>query len=83
MAGVFATASVSATAEGQGVSGAIEGHWAQLGVQLVGVLVVTAWCALGTYVALKATSALAGLRVGPDEERQGLDLSLHGEALHQ
>ena len=78
--GIFATAAVTGD---PAQAGLVDGRVAQLGLQAVGVLVVTGWCALGTWAALKATAALVGLRAGADEERQGLDLSMHGEALHQ
>jgi ammonium transporter, Amt family len=45
--------------------------------------VVGGWSAVETYVLLKITDLLIGLRVSNDDERQGLDLSLHGEAIHQ
>jgi Amt family ammonium transporter len=80
MPGVFATAAVTGD---PAVSGLVDGNVTQIGLQAVGVLVVTGWCVVGTFVALKATKALIGLRVSADEERQGLDLSMHGEALHQ
>jgi len=82
MAGVFATASVSA-AEGQpGVSGLIEGNWHQLMVQGAGVVVVGLWCALGTALVLLFVDLVVGLRASSDQEREGLDLALHGESLH-
>jgi Amt family ammonium transporter len=82
LAGVFATASISA-ADGQpGVSGLLEGNAHQLAVQAVGVVVTTLWCVIGTAVTLKIVDLLVGLRVSPDQEREGLDLALHGEALH-
>jgi Amt family ammonium transporter len=82
LAGVFATASVSA-ADGQpGVSGLIEGNLHQLGVQAIGVVVVGLWCALGTALVLKIVDVALGLRADPDQEREGLDLALHGESLH-
>jgi Amt family ammonium transporter len=31
---------------------------------------------------LKIADALVGLRVSSDQEREGLDISQHGEALH-
>jgi ammonium transporter, Amt family len=83
LAGVFATASISVTPEAAGISGVLEGNWAQLKLQAIGVLVVGGWCAVATYVLLKITDLLVGLRVSTDDERQGLDLSLHGEAIHQ
>jgi Amt family ammonium transporter len=46
------------------------------------VVVTIVWCAFGSYVALKIVDLLVGLRVTQDQEREGLDLALHGEALH-
>jgi ammonium transporter, Amt family len=83
LVGVFATASISVTPEAAGISGVLEGNWNQLKLQAIGVLVVGGWCAVATYVLLKITDLLVGLRVSNDDERQGLDLSLHGEAIHQ
>jgi Amt family ammonium transporter len=51
----------------------------QLLVQLVGVLAVGAWCALVTWLLLKASDALVGMRVHPEEETEGLDTVLHNE----
>jgi Amt family ammonium transporter len=82
MAGVFATAAVSASGADAGVSGLIEGNFRQLGVQAVGVIVTTLWCIAGTWIVLKIADALVGLRVSSDQEREGLDISQHGEALH-
>jgi ammonium transporter, Amt family len=83
LAGVFATAAVSVTPDAAGISGVLEGNWNQLYLQAIGVLVVGGWCAVATYVLLKITDLMVGLRVTTDDERQGLDLSLHGEAIHQ
>jgi ammonium transporter, Amt family len=81
LTGVFAAASVSATASGQGVSGLLEGNVAQLGAQAVGVAVTVVWCVVGTTIVLKIVDALVGLRVSSDQEREGLDVALHGESL--
>jgi Amt family ammonium transporter len=82
LAGVFATAGVSA-ADGQpGVSGLIEGNVHQLEVQAIGVVAVGLWCAAGTALVLKIVDVLIGLRADPDQEREGLDLALHGETIH-
>jgi len=83
LAGVFATASISASGSDAGVSGLLEGAPRQLMLQAVGVVVVTGWCLIGTWVSLKVADLLVGLRPDHDEERMGLDLALHGEALHQ
>ena len=81
LTGVFAAAAVSATATDKGVSGLLEGNAAQLGAQAIGVLVTVVWCAIGTAVVLKVVDALVGLRVSSDQEREGLDIALHGESL--
>ena len=67
----------------QGVAGLLEGNPAQLGVQAVGVIVTTLWCVVGTWVTLKIVGTISGLRASSDQEREGLDLALHGESLHQ
>ena len=79
----FATASVSRTATDAGVSGLLDGAPRQLLIQAIGVIVITVWCLIGTWISLKATDMLVGLRTESDDERMGLDLALHGEALHQ
>ena len=65
-----------------GESGLLEGNAHQLALQAVGVVVGTAWCVVGTFVVLKLVDVMVGLRVTPDQEREGVDLALHGEALH-
>lgn len=51
----------------------------QVGVQALGVIAVAAWCMALTWLLLKVIDAIVGLRVTEDQEREGLDLSLHGE----
>ncbi|MDE3177349.1 MAG: ammonium transporter [Pseudomonadota bacterium] len=81
LAGVFATASVSASGADPGISGLWQGDVHQFAVQVVGVAVTIVWCGIGTWIALKLTAALVALRVGAEEEREGLDVSQHGEAM--
>ena len=64
-----------------GASGLIEGNATQLGIQLLGCLIVAAWCAIGSFAILKAIDLTIGLRVGRDAEIEGLDLNLHGEVV--
>jgi Amt family ammonium transporter len=74
LTGVFVSAALGGAGfpEGTGMGG-------QLGVQIVGVLATAAWCGIVTWILLKVTDALAGLRVGADEETEGLDTVLHNE----
>jgi len=51
----------------------------QIVTQLIGVGVVGAYSAVLTWVLLKLTDAVAGMRVAPDEETEGLDTVLHNE----
>ncbi|HRJ69284.1 MAG TPA: ammonium transporter [Beijerinckiaceae bacterium] len=84
LAGVFATGIVSASADApQGLNGLLAGNPGQVATQAIGVAVIILWCAIGTFVALKITALFTPLRVGKDEEIEGLDLALHGERLHQ
>jgi ammonium transporter, Amt family len=83
MAGVFATRSITASASDAGVSGLLEGDAHQLLVQAIGVGVTILWCVVGTWITLKIVSLFTSLRVDADDEREGLDIALHGEALHQ
>jgi ammonium transporter, Amt family len=51
----------------------------QLGVQLAGVAAVAAWSGIVTWILLKLSQAVAGLRVTAEEENEGLDTVLHNE----
>ena len=83
LTGVFASAAVTATADSPGgTPGLLEGNAHQLWVQAQGVIVTVVWCAVMTWVVLKIVDAVTGLRVSADDEREGLDLALHGESLH-
>ncbi len=73
MTGVFAVKDIGGTA------GLIEGNATQVGLQALGVVVTIVYCAIVTFGLLKILDAAMGLRVESDEERQGLDISIHGE----
>jgi len=51
----------------------------QVGAQALGVVAVAGWCMALTWLLLKVIDATVGLRVTEDQEREGLDLALHGE----
>jgi Amt family ammonium transporter len=51
----------------------------QVLVQLLGVVVTAAWSGAVTFGLLKLCDAIAGLRVAPEEETEGLDTVLHNE----
>jgi len=76
LTGVFAFGPLSATdASPDGTSGSL----AQLWIQCQGVAATLVYSGVGTLILLYVTKALVGLRVNEEEEREGLDLVLHGE----
>jgi Amt family ammonium transporter len=82
LTGVFAVGALSATTEmPNGMQGLLEGNGQQVLIQLYGIAVTLVWSGLATFVILKVIGMLTPLRVTEMDERQGLDVSLHGEAL--
>jgi Amt family ammonium transporter len=58
--------------------------WArQLGTQALVIAAVAAWAALVTFILVKAIGAVTAVRVGAQEEFDGLDLSTHGERAYE
>lgn len=62
-----------------GADGLLQGNVAFFSVQALTVAVVGVFCAAGTWIILKVVDRIVGLRVLPEEERMGLDLSQHDE----
>ena len=75
MTGLLASKAVNAG----GADGLLQGNGAFFAVQALTVVVVGLFSAGGTWVILKAVDRAIGLRVTPEEERMGLDLSQHNE----
>jgi len=59
--------------------GGFDGHWGQVGNQLVGILLAWVFAIVGTTVILKIVDAVTGVRVTEEQEIQGLDITQHGE----
>jgi ammonium transporter, Amt family len=55
------------------------GIWAQLWIQAKAVILVTCWTAVVAFVAFYVVRLVMGLRVSEEEEREGLDVTTHGE----
>ena len=62
-----------------GVKGDDYGMAAQVWIQIEGVVITMVWSAVVAFVAFKIADMIVGLRVEADAERQGLDLTSHGE----
>jgi Amt family ammonium transporter len=83
LTGVFATAAVSIdAATPHGLPGLIDGNPRQVLIQLAGAAVTIAWSGIATFVILKLVGYVTPLRVTPEAEQMGLDVSLHGESIH-
>ena len=84
LTGVFATAAISIdpASAPNGLPGLIEGNPRQVLIQIVGVLVTVAWSGVCTAVILKVVGFVTALRVTPEAEQMGLDITLHGESIH-
>ncbi|HVM75522.1 MAG TPA: ammonium transporter [Candidatus Saccharimonadales bacterium] len=59
--------------------GGLDGHWGQVGNQLVGILFAWGFALVGTIVILKIVDLTVGIRVSEDHEVEGLDITQHGE----
>ncbi|MFZ5660904.1 MAG: ammonium transporter [Pseudomonadota bacterium] len=77
LTGVFAVKAIGGTA------GLLEGNPGQVLIQLLGVGATVAYTAVATFVILKLLDLVIGLRVAEEHEREGLDLSQHGEQVYE
>jgi Amt family ammonium transporter len=59
------------------------GYMAQLWIQAKAVGITIVWSGVVAYVSYKIVDMTVGLRVPEDEEREGLDISSHGESAYR
>lgn len=78
LTGVFAYGPLSATTATPGGS---SGSFDQFMLQVYAVLAVAAYSAVATFILLKITDVVVGLRVSAEDEREGLDVTQHGERI--
>ena len=71
LTGVFASKAI----------GGAEGGFAQVKLQLLGVGVTVLYVAIATFIILKIVNLITPLRAPESQERDGLDLSQHGEQI--
>ncbi len=79
LTGVFAFGPFTATKDAP--LGVNVGGIAQLEAQAIAVLATLIWSGVVSFVLFKVVDVLVGLRVGQEEEMEGLDMVLHGERL--
>jgi Amt family ammonium transporter len=71
------------TAPGLGGTGAADFSIAhQLMVQAEGVAITMAWSGVAAFICYKIVDVLVGLRVSEEDEREGLDITSHGETAY-
>ncbi|HKR79916.1 MAG TPA: ammonium transporter [Nitrospira sp.] len=75
LTGLLASKAVNAA----GADGLLHGNPAFFAAQALTVVAVGLFSAAGTWAILKVVDRVAGLRVTPEEERMGLDLTQHNE----
>ncbi len=78
LVGVFAFGALSGTpAAPEGISGSFD----QFLLQVYATVAVIVFTAIGSFILLKVTDVIVGLRVAEEEEREGLDVTQHGERI--
>jgi Amt family ammonium transporter len=77
LTGVFAEKAINSLG-----SGLIDGNPGQVLIQIYGILGTLIYDAIATLIILYVIKMVIGLRVSEEAERDGLDLSLHGEIVH-
>jgi len=75
LTGVFAVEAIG------GTPGLIEGNAGQVLIQIEGIAATIVWSAVASFIILKVVDMAIGLRVSEEQEREGLDLALHGESV--
>src|ERR1700760_361907 len=78
LTGAFAKNAINSAGKGWLFDG--NGH--QMLIQFYDVAATFVYCAIGTFIILKAIDLVIGLRVSREVEVEGLDINLHGETVH-
>ncbi len=79
LTGLFANSIINPIFGAGKATGFFEGNHGQILNQLVGVVIAWSLSIVGTLIILFVVDKLIGLRVSESDEREGLDISQHGE----
>jgi len=74
--GIFSAGSLG------GIMGDDYSMMGQTWIQIQAVVITIVWCAIGSLVLYKLVDMLIGLRITEEDEREGLDLTSHGESAY-
>lgn len=84
--GVFADPALGGTGIGDYMANAVAPDYSissQLWIQSQGVIVTLIWSGAVSFIAFKLVDIVIGLRVKEDQEREGLDITSHGESAYE
>ena len=79
LTGVFASQSLGGTG---GATPDTFAMGAQVWIQVKSVLLTVVWSGVVAFIAFKIADLTLGLRVSEEEEREGLDITSHGETAY-
>jgi Amt family ammonium transporter len=85
LTGVFASPSLGGTGVYDYVANKVNPDYSitgQVWIQLQGVLTTLVWSGVVAFIAYKLVDLVIGLRVPEEEEREGLDITSHGETAY-
>jgi Amt family ammonium transporter len=85
LTGVFASPSLGGTGVYDYVANKVDPAYSIGGhvwIQFQAVLTTLVWSAVVAFIAYKIVDLVIGLRVSEEEEREGLDISSHGETAY-
>ncbi len=85
LTGVFAAPSLGGTGIFDYVANAVSADYSisgQVLIQLEAVVTTIVWSGVVSFIAFKLVDLVLGLRVTEEEEREGLDISSHGETAY-
>lgn len=86
LTGVFADPALGGTGIWDYVANAVAPDYSiasQLWIQAQGVIVTLIWSGIVSFIAFKLVDIVIGLRVKEDQEREGLDITSHGESAYE
>ena len=86
LTGIFADPALGGTGIWDYVANAANPEYSmggQLWIQAQGVITTLIWSGVVSFIAFKLIDMVIGLRVKEDDEREGLDISSHGESAYE
>ncbi|CDG20131.1 Ammonia channel [Xenorhabdus poinarii G6] len=77
LTGVFTSSTLGGTGFSEGMT-----MFRQFGIQAMSILVCMVWSSIAAYISFKIADKLVGLRMSIESEREGLDITSHGESAY-